>query len=363
MRDPRIDELASLLVDRSLGVEAGWQVLVRSTPLARPLVDAVQERIARLGAYPILYLAWEMIGGPFAREAPLEVLAKPAPLLLKTWEECDAFLSISASENVREGADLSPVRRQLLQRRMEPLRTRQMAMEVPWVVCEFPTNAAAQEAGLALHEYEEFVYGAVLRDWDAEGRRMAGIAALFDAAEEVRIVGEGTDLTLSLAGRSGAIDDGHINMPGGEVFYSPIEDSADGEITFCEFPAVYYGHQVSGIRLVFEEGRVVDASAASGEDFLFRTLDSDDGARRLGELGIGCNPGIRRFSKNVAFDEKIDGTVHLAVGNSYSSTGGTNSSSVHWDIVKDLRNGGRLYVDGRLAQESGRWLALEPAAT
>ena len=141
---------------------------------------------------------------------------------------------------------------------------------------------------------------------------MAGIAAVFDEADEVRIVGPGTDLTLSLAGRHGAVDDGHVNMPGGEVFYSPVEDSAEGVVEFREFPAVYYGHEVVGVRLAFEQGRIVDASASSGEEFLLRTLDTDDGARRLGELGIGCNPGIQRFMKNVAFDEKIDGTVHLA---------------------------------------------------
>ncbi len=363
MRDPRIDDLARLLVDRSVGVEAGWQVFIRSTPLARPLVDAVQEQVARRGAYPLVLLSWEMFGGPFVREAPLDLLGTAPPLLLRAWEECDAFISISASENVREGSELSDERRRMLQKRMEPLRRRQMAMEVPWVVCEFPTNAAAQEAGLTLYEYEEFVYGAVLRDWDAEGRRMSRIASLFDEADEVRIVGDRTDLTLSLAGRSGTIDDGHINMPGGEVFYSPIEDSAEGVVTFSEFPALYYGHEVSGARLLFEGGRVVEASAAFGEEFLLKTLDTDEGSRRLGELGIGCNPGIRRFSKNVGFDEKIDGTVHLALGNSYSSTGGRNRSSIHWDMVKDLHAGGRIYVDGRLAQEDGRWLALDHAAS
>jgi aminopeptidase len=245
---------------------------------------------------------------------------------------------------------------------MEPLRRRQMGMEVPWVICEYPTNASAQEAGMTLAEYEEFVFGAVLLDWDAEARRMAAIAARFDAASEVRIVGEGTDLTLSLSGRRGTVDDGHINMPGGEVFYSPIEDSAEGEITFCEFPALYFGHEVSGARLVFEQGRIVEASAGYGEEFLLRTLDTDEGARRLGELGIGCNPAIRRFTKNVGFDEKIDGTIHLAVGNSYSSTGGTNVSSIHWDMVKDLRNGGRVFLDGELVQDEGRWLESEPAA-
>jgi aminopeptidase len=171
----------------------------------------------------------------------------------------------------------------------------------------------------------------------------------------VRIVGPGTDLTLSLAGREGAVDDGHVNMPGGEVFYSPIEDSAEGVIEFSEFPGVYYGHEVVGARFVFEGGRIVDATARSGEAFLIQTLDTDEGARRLGELGIGCNPCIQRFMKNVAFDEKIDGTVHLAVGNSYSFTGGTNKSSIHWDIVKDLRTAGELYADGKLVQQNGSW--------
>ncbi len=356
MRDPRIDEYARLLVDRSLAVRQGWQVFVQSTPLARPLVEAVQEQIARRGAYPILQLTWESVGGPFAREAPLELLARPAPLQLRVWEECDAFLMIRAPENTREGSDLSEERRRLLQQRADPLRRRQMAMEVPWVICEHPTNAAAQEAGMDLDEYTEFVFGATLLDWDVEGEKMARIAGVFDDAGAVRVVGEGTDLTLSLAGRSGAIDDGHINMPGGEVYYSPVEDGVDGVVTFSEFPAVYYGHEVSGVCLVFERGRIVEASAVTGRDFLLRTIETDEGSSRLGELGIGCNPGIQRFTKNVGFDEKIAGTVHLALGNSYSSTGGTNVSSIHWDMVKDLRRGGQLYADGRLVQEDGRWV-------
>jgi aminopeptidase len=174
----------------------------------------------------------------------------------------------------------------------------------------------------------------------------------------VRIVGPGTDLTLSLAGRTGAVDDGHVNMPGGEVFYSPVEDSAQGVIDFSEFPAVYYGHEVAGARFVFDAGRIVEASASSGEEFLLRTLDTDEGARRLGELGIGCNRGIQRYMKNVAFDEKIDGTVHLAVGNSYTFTGGTNASAIHWDIVKDLRTDGEIHADGVLVQQNGRWVGV-----
>jgi aminopeptidase len=356
VRDPRVDEYARLLVERSVGVQAGWQVSVRGTPVGRPLVEAVVEQIARVGAYPILQLTFELVGGPFARAAPLERLREPAPLVRRVWEEVDAFITVRALENTREGADLSDERRAALEQRSAVVRDRQMSLAVPWVVAEYPATAAAQDAGMTLQSYEEFVYTAVLRDWDSEAERLRGLAEVFDAADEVRLVGSGTDLTLSLAGRGGAIDDGHLNMPGGEVFYSPVEDSAQGVVEFSEFPAIHFGHEVVGARLVFEEGRVVEATAHEGEAFLLATLDTDAGARRLGELGIGCNPGIRRFTKNIAFDEKIDGTVHLAVGNSYTFTGGTNESAIHWDLVKDLRHGGSLLVDGRLVQENGRWL-------
>ena len=355
MRDSRIDEYARLLVERSVGVRPGWQVCIRGTPLARPLIESVMEQVARIGAYPLLNLAFESIGGPFARDAPLDVLRRTAPLQERIWREVDAVISIWAPEKADEGSDLSDERKAALQQSMTPLRERTMSMSVPWVIATYATPATAEEAGMTADELEQFIFDAVLLDWDAEARRMRAIADVFDEADTVRIVGSGTDLTLSLAGRRGAVDDGHINMPGGEVFYSPVEDSAEGAIVFDEFPAVYYGNEVVGARLVFEAGVVVDATARDGEAFLLETLDTDEGSRRLGELGIGCNPGIQRFMKSVAFDEKMDGTVHLALGNSYTSTGGTNRSAVHWDIVKDLRNGGRLYADGRLVQESGRW--------
>jgi aminopeptidase len=354
-RDPRIDEYARLLVERSLDVQAGWQVAVRGNHLGRPLIEAVVEQIARKGAYPILQLQFEQVGGPFAREAPLEVLRVPAPIQQHIWQTIDGVISIYCPEDAHEGSDLSDERQAAVEQMLAPLRARTMSLEIPWVIGEWPTQAFADEAGMTLSEYEEFIFNAVLLDWDAEGERMRRIAELFDAADEVRIEADDTDLTLSLAGRTGSVDDGHVNMPGGEVFYSPLEDSANGVIEFGEFPAVFYGTEVEGVRLVFADGRVVDASARKNEAFLIQTLDTDDGARRLGELGIGCNPGIQRFMKNVGFDEKIDGTVHLALGRSYTFIGGTNESSIHWDIVKDLRTSGRITVDGRVVQEAGRW--------
>jgi len=185
---------------------------------------------------------------------------------------------------------------------------------------------------------------------------MKKIKELFDAASEVRIVGRETDLRVGLEGREGKIDAAGANIPGGEVFYSPVEDSAEGVIEFSEFPAVYAGREITNVRFRFEGGRVVDASASQNEDFLLETLDTDEGARRLGELGIGCNPGITRYMKNTLFDEKINGTVHLAVGLGFPEVGGSNVSAIHWDIVKDVRQDGRIELDGEVVQENGEWV-------
>jgi aminopeptidase len=355
--DPRVAEYARLICEHCVGVRPGWTVSVRSTPLARPLVEELCAEIGRRGAYVHLQLTYEYHGGPWALAAPLELLGEASPVQQAVWEGCDAFVTVYAPENTRDGADLPADRTALLEQASTPLRRRTMAMEVPWSIVEFPTPATAQDAGMTLHQLEEFVYGACLRDWHVEGERMRRIADRFDAAAEVRVVGAETDLRLSLAGREGAVDDGRINMPGGEVFYSPLEQETEGVVTFAEFPAVYFGREVVGARLRFEGGRIVDASAQVGEEFLISTLDSDEGARRLGEFGIGCNPGIQSFTKNVGFDEKIDGTVHFAVGKAYGFTGGTNESSVHWDIVKDLRmEGTRIECDGEPVQQGGRWL-------
>ncbi len=208
---------------------------------------------------------------------------------------------------------------------------------------------------MSTEEFTDFLYGACLLDWDAERERMSHYAERFDAAEEVRIVGGGTDLRLSIAGRRMQVDAGGANIPGGEFFGCPVEDSAEGTISFSEFPGVYGGRHVNGIRFRFEGGRIVDASADSEEEYLLETLDTDEGSRALGELGIGCNPGITRHMRNTLFDEKMDGTVHIAVGTGFPDLGGTNVSAVHWDIVKDLRRDGQLYLNGERVQENGVW--------
>lgn len=357
LADPRVEAYAKLLVERCLDVQPGWQVLVRSSPPARPLLEELERQIARRGAYAILRVNWSLWPTDlrWAGAAPEELVGEMPEIDRYACEHMDARITLEAPENVREEADLAPARQALVEAAERPFFARSMSDAIPWVSCQFPTEALAQEAGLTLSQLTDVLFDSCLLDWDAEGQRMQRYADRFDAAEEIRVVGEGTDLRLSVAGRSGEVDDGRKNMPGGEFFYCPLEDSAEGVITFSEFPAAYQGREIEGIRLVFSGGRVVDASATRGEEVLHTILDRDAGARRIGELGIGCNPGITRYMKNTLFDEKMDGTVHLALGQSYTAAGGRNTSVIHWDIVKDLRGDGRIELDGALVQEGGAW--------
>jgi aminopeptidase len=211
---------------------------------------------------------------------------------------------------------------------------------------------------MSLRDYREFVFGACLLDetdpvaaWQRLGERQQRLVDWLDGSEEIRITGPDTDLSVSVAGRTWLNDDGHKNFPGGEVFTSPVEDSAQGHVRF-NFPALYGGREVTGVRLAFEQGRVTDASADMDETYLHEMLRLE-GAGRLGELAFGTNPGIQRFTRNILFDEKISGTMHMALGNSITEAGGTNISTLHWDMVLDLRRGSEVHVDGRLLLKDG----------
>lgn len=352
--DPRIEAYARVLVD-CIQPQPGWQVLVRSFPAARPLVEEISRELGRRGARALVRLQFEAPGGPFMREASMELLGTLSDIERNEIENANSYMAILAPENTAAAMDVPA----------ERLRTRQAVLREPhmpflsdtkpWVGCEFPTAASAQDAGMPLREWEDFVFGAVLIDWEELRAKMERIAERFDAASQVRIVGPETDLTFSLEGREGKVDALGANMPGGEIFYSPVEDSAEGVISFSEYPACYLGHEVGGVRFTFEGGTIVEASADVDEAFLLGALDTDEGARRLGEFGIGCNPGIQRHMKNTLFDEKMEGTIHLAIGTSFPQLGGKNESGIHWDMVKELRHGGRIELDGTVVQENGEW--------
>ena len=355
-QDPRLERYARLLVEECVDVQPGWQVVVNSQPLGRPLVEEVCRQIALRGAYAIPRISFSFMGNePWIKAAPEELLKKLPSIEVFAIEQGDCFITIMAPENTRDGSDIPEERLQLLQAARRPYMKPFMSHEKAWVGCQWPTPALAQDAGMTLEQFTEFLFGAVLIDWDALERDMEKIAERFDAADEVRIVGDQTDLTFSLAGRKGRVSGIGPNMPSGEVFYAPVEDSANGVITYSEYAPYYHGRDVPGARLRFENGVVVEATADSNEDFLRSVLATDEGASMLGEFGIGCNPGIRQHMRNTLFDEKIEGTIHLALGMAYPVVGGTIESAIHWDMVKDLRRGGELYVNGELVQQNGVW--------
>jgi len=352
--DPRIQAYARVLVD-CIEPQPGWQVSVRSQPPARPLIEEICRELGRRGARALVRLNFDAVGGAFLRYAPIELITTPSAIELHEIEHTDSYMAIVAPENTRDGADVPAERMGARQAALREPHMPFLMDEKPWVGCYYPTAACAQDAGLPLPAFEDFLYGAVLIDWHELREKMERIAEHFDRAETVRIVGPETDLTFSLAGREGKVDALSANMPGGEIFYSPLEDTAEGVISYLEYPACYLGHEVEGARLRFEGGVIVDASATIDEEFLLGTLETDEGARRLGEFGIGCNPGIQRHMRNTLFDEKMEGTIHLAIGTGFPQIGGVNKSAVHWDMVKDLRNGGRIELDGKVAQENGVW--------
>jgi aminopeptidase len=273
--DRRIEAYAKLLVEECLDVQPGWQVIVSGGVLGRPLIEEVCRQVALRGAYAIQRVSFTGTGLnlPWAQNAPDELLDEPAPIEVHPFHEADGWVGIEAPENTRELSALTAERLGRIQAALRPHIERAFTFELKWVGCQYPTAALAQDAGMSVTEFEDFLFGACLLDWAAEKERMSRYADRFDAAEQVRIVDGETDLTLSLAGRSGLVDAGGANMPGGEFFYSPVEDSASGTIAFTEFPAVYGGREVTGIRLRFEEGRVVDATAERNEDFLIETID------------------------------------------------------------------------------------------
>lgn len=365
MRDQRVEALARVLVRYSTEVKPGDVCVIQASTAAEPLVLAIFEEVLRAGGHPVVQLSPEEAPALFYELANDEQLDFVPPPARWAAEEADVRFAILAEHNTRALTQVDPARQARAQKARRALLDTQMrrsaAGELRWVLTLFPTHAYAAEAGMSLDQYERFYYGACLVDggdaiaaWRERAAETRRLAEWVEGRSEVRITAPGTDLRLAVEGRRWIPCVGERNMPDGEFFTAPIEDSVDGEVTFT-FPAVYGGREVAGVRLRFDGGRVVDADAERGADFLLQMLDTDEGARRLGELGIGTNYGIATATKEILLDEKIGGTVHLALGASYPETGGRNESAIHWDMVLDLRNGGEITVDGETLQRDGRF--------
>lgn len=364
--ESRLNRMAQVLVRYSLAVQPGQLVAVMAGVEAIPLVREVYREILRVGAHPELQLEMDEAEEIFLKEASEEQLNFVSPLTQLMNERFERLLYIDAETNTRRISRIDPRRSAQKRKAYEATMTvwsqRSARGEMRWCYTQYPTNAYAQNAGMSLEDYWKFMSGACLLNepdplasWQALSEKQMKLIAWLQGRKQVHILGEDTDLTLSIEGRTFLTCDGHVNFPDGEIFTGPVEDSAQGIIRFT-LPSSYDGHPVDEIRLRFEHGRVVEASAMAGETVLHSMLDLDEGARRIGEFAFGTNYGVREATRNTLFDEKIGGTLHMALGRSYPESGGLNVSALHWDMVCDLRERGEVWVDDELFLKDGKYI-------
>jgi aminopeptidase len=366
MGDPRVERLAEVLVDYSTAVSPGQLVLLETTPLAAPLLRALFRRVLAAGGHPHARVGVETTVESLLERGSDEQLEWVSPVRREEFERADARIQVDAGSNTRHLSSVDPARQARMARARQSLRDRYLeraaAGELRSLVTLFPTNSAAQDAAMSLAQYEDFVYRAGLldrddpvADWKALGERLRKLVQGLSETRELRVVAEDTDLTVGVEGRTWIPCDGKENFPDGEVFTGPVETSVRGHIRFS-YPASFAGRVVRDVKLRFEDGEVVDAEAGDGEAFLREMVGMDEGARRVGEFAFGMNDAVQEFTGHTLFDEKIGGTVHLALGTSYPESGGVNHSALHWDLVCDLRSGSEVYANGELVYRDGAFV-------
>ncbi len=366
MVDPRISKLARLITEYCVGVREGDEVVISAGYEALPLIREIYREVVSRGGYPLLVaIRDELMDEIFYRFARDNVLEYVSPIEKSIYERVNVMISILSPSHTKHLSNIDPERIKRRSRaRFELTKLfmeRSARKELRWNIAPYPTRALAQEAGMSILEYEDFVYRATMVDredpikaWIEKAREQQKIADFLNKVSELRYEGPGIELYLRVDGRTWINDDGKYNMPGGEVFSAPIEDSVEGYVEF-DYPAVWRGREVEGVKLVFKKGVVVEAHALRGEEFLKKMLETDEGAKRLGEIAFGLNYSIDRFTKEILFDEKIGGTIHMALGAAYPETGGRNQSSIHWDLIKGMRKH-KVYADGELVYENGYFI-------
>jgi aminopeptidase len=366
MSDIRLQRMAQVLVHYSLGVKKGDRLAIVTGPVAAPLVREVVRESVRAGAFPETFVALPGVQEIVLKEGSTEQLSYIPAAQRMMFEEYETMLQLFSQENTRELSGVDPARMAVVsQARREIMHTymqRTAQGLLRWCIALFPTNAYAQDTDMSLSDFEDFVYRACFLDdenpvalWQELSRQQERYVQWLKGKRTVHLRGQDTDLTFSIDGRPFINSDGHFNFPDGEFFTGPVEDTANGYIRYS-FPASFHGRSVEDVRLRFENGVVVEARAAQGQDFLDKMLALDEGARRLGEFAFGNNPYVDRCTKNTLFDEKMGGTVHLALGASIPETGGVNQSALHWDMVCDLRTGSEIRVDGELFCKDGEFV-------
>jgi aminopeptidase len=367
MADERVARLARVLVDYSTDVQPGETVVIRGLPAAAPLITAVFERVLERGGYPALLLDLPGLEEIFLRRANEDQLGFVPPLARLATETFDVTLNVGGQVNTRGMSAVDPERQKRRRSAVGPIMQTFMQRSAEgtlrWALTQYPTDGYAQDADMSLREYEDFVYGACHVDdggdpvayWQGVKAEQDRLVSWLKGKNLLEVRGPNADLRLSVAERTFINCCGLRNMPDGEVFTGPVEQSVNGWVRFT-YPVVAYGREVDGVEIHFEDGRAVKATAAKNEDFLRTTLATDPGASYLGEFAIATNFGIQRFTKNILFDEKIGGTIHMAFGNGYPETGSRNISALHWDMICDMRDGSEILVDGEVIYRNGQFL-------
>ena len=366
MPDPRMEKWAKVMVGYSIDVQPGETVAIQGGVAAEPLLRAIYREVIAKGGLPVMIPTFSGLAAELIAAGTDEQLGYVSPVERFGREQADAMIVVSAETNTRASSGVDPARQRVYERARAGLRQtyldRAATGALRWSSTLFPTDAYAQDAEMATEDFAEFVFAACklnqpdpVAAWKALHDEQARLIDRLAPKDEIHVVGPDTDLRLSVKGRTWINSDGHRNFPSGEIFTGPIETSAEGHVR-CSFPVVTSGREIADIRLRFAGGKVVDASAAKNEDYLLQTLDTDDGARYLGEFAFGTNMDITRFTRNILLDEKIGGTVHMAIGSGYPDSGSTNRSAIHWDLISDIRRGGTVTVDGEVFLRDGRFV-------
>ena len=369
MTDPRISKLAQTLVNYSVKVKEGDLVYIRGYDFsleAMPLLREVYREVLHAGGHPhITLMGEENLKYIFFSEASEAQLSHVDPVHDYAIRNFDCEIVILGGSNTRFLSGIDPERQSKFANAYSELNKfslqRSASGNYPWVVTLFPTSGVAQDAEMSLEEFEDFVYNAThansenpVEAWQRVHDEQQRLVDYLKGKLNVTVKGPNVDLLLSIEGRAFINCDGSLNMPDGEIFTGPVEDSVNGWIRFT-FPAIYRGNEVEGVELHFEGGKVVKARAEKNDDFLQGMLKTDRGASYVGEFAFGTNRNIQRFVKNILFDEKIGGTIHMALGYGLPETGSKNESAIHWDMIRDMRDGGQVFVDDELFYESGEF--------
>ncbi|MEM2942353.1 MAG: aminopeptidase [Candidatus Bathyarchaeia archaeon] len=350
--DPRVAKHAEIIANYCVGVRKGDNVLIQISDQGIELAVEILKQASRVGASCIIVTSPTDAAEAYYRFTPTRYLKIFPEHVYQLVKATDVYVSIQGEVNTRALSSIEPSKISLRAKILK--RIQEERMKKRWCITQHPTSAYAQEAELSLNQYRDFAYSAILLDWRREAVKTLRLKRILDRADRIRLEGERTDLEMSVKGRVFVADDAKHNLPGGEVFTAPVEESVEGRIYF-DLPAIRSGKEVRGVELEIVDGEITSAKASKNQDLLQTMIDTDTGSRRIGELGIGTNMKINRFTRNILFDEKIGGTIHLAIGRAYRECGGRNKSAVHWDFIKTM-NPGRIVVDGTVIQENGRFL-------